>query len=205
MREKGFKTLDDFRGLSVNRVTEWKHLNLNFKIVARIDEQKCIGCDLCHIACWDGAHQCIHLDRVSGPVDGHVDLHRRRRRRRPRAAPRLRRRRLRARSAKRLLRRGRIPRRWRAFRAWMRRSAWAAICVPAFARWRDASPWCVSIRMWRRRPGTSAPRARHAPRQRAETSAGLQTGCRASVHAATFEGKLKRSHSSRQETRKMPS
>jgi dihydropyrimidine dehydrogenase (NAD+) subunit PreA len=76
MREKGFQTLEDFRGLSLHRVTEWKHLNLNYKIVARIDEQKCIGCDLCHIACWDGAHQCIHLDRVTGPVDGHVELHR---------------------------------------------------------------------------------------------------------------------------------
>ena len=75
MRGKGFKTLEDFRGLSLNRVTEWKHLNLNYKIVAHIDEQKCIGCDLCHIACWDGAHQCIHLDRVSGPVDGHVERH----------------------------------------------------------------------------------------------------------------------------------
>jgi dihydropyrimidine dehydrogenase (NAD+) subunit PreA len=75
MREKGFATIEDFRGLSVNRVTEWKHLNLNYKIVARISEQKCIGCDLCHIACWDGAHQCIHLDRVSGPVNGHVELH----------------------------------------------------------------------------------------------------------------------------------
>jgi dihydropyrimidine dehydrogenase (NAD+) subunit PreA len=75
MRTKGFKTIEDFRGLSVGRVTEWKHLNLNYKIVARIDEQKCIGCDLCHIACWDGAHQCIHLDRVEGPVNGHVELH----------------------------------------------------------------------------------------------------------------------------------
>jgi dihydropyrimidine dehydrogenase (NAD+) subunit PreA len=75
MREKGFATLHDFRGLSLDRVTEWKHLNLNYKIVARIDEQKCIGCDLCHVACWDGAHQCIHLDRVSGPVDGPVELH----------------------------------------------------------------------------------------------------------------------------------
>jgi dihydropyrimidine dehydrogenase (NAD+) subunit PreA len=75
MRAKGFRTLEDFRGLSVNRVTEWKHLNLNYKIVAHIDEQKCIGCDLCHIACWDGAHQCIHLDRVTGPVDGHVEVH----------------------------------------------------------------------------------------------------------------------------------
>jgi dihydropyrimidine dehydrogenase (NAD+) subunit PreA len=75
MLSKGFKTIEDFRGLSLSKVTDWKHLNLNFKIVARIDEQKCIGCDLCHIACWDGAHQCIHLDRVSGPVDGHVELH----------------------------------------------------------------------------------------------------------------------------------
>jgi len=39
-------------------VTEWKRLNLNYKIVAQIDESLCIGCQLCHIACWDGAHQC---------------------------------------------------------------------------------------------------------------------------------------------------
>src|SRR5271169_3330474 len=62
MDEKGFRTIDDFRGLSVPKVTEWKHLDLNFKIVARIDRDKCIGCDLCYIACWDGAHQCIHLE-----------------------------------------------------------------------------------------------------------------------------------------------
>ena len=75
MDEKDFKTIEDFRGRSLPKVTEWKHLNLNYKIVARISEQKCIGCDLCHIACWDGAHQCIHLDRESGPVDGHIEMH----------------------------------------------------------------------------------------------------------------------------------
>jgi len=62
MDEKGFRTIDDFRGLSVPKVTEWKHLDLNYKIVARIDRDKCIGCDLCYIACWDGAHQCIHIE-----------------------------------------------------------------------------------------------------------------------------------------------
>jgi dihydropyrimidine dehydrogenase (NAD+) subunit PreA len=75
MDEKGFKTIEEFRGRSLPHVIDWKHLNLNYKIVARIDETKCIGCDLCHIACWDGAHQCIHLDRESGPVDGQVELH----------------------------------------------------------------------------------------------------------------------------------
>jgi dihydropyrimidine dehydrogenase (NAD+) subunit PreA len=62
MREKGFNTIEDFRGRSAPKVTDWNHLNLNFKIVARIQEPKCIGCELCYIACWDGAHQCIHLD-----------------------------------------------------------------------------------------------------------------------------------------------
>jgi dihydropyrimidine dehydrogenase (NAD+) subunit PreA len=64
MRRKNYETLDDFRGLSLPNVTEWKNLNLNYKIVARIHEDKCIGCELCYTACWDGAHQCIHLDRT---------------------------------------------------------------------------------------------------------------------------------------------
>ncbi|HEY9142346.1 MAG TPA: NAD-dependent dihydropyrimidine dehydrogenase subunit PreA, partial [Bryobacteraceae bacterium] len=68
MDEKGFRTLDDFRGISLDRINEWKHLDLNYKIVARIDANKCIGCDLCYIACWDGAHQCIHLDGHRAPA-----------------------------------------------------------------------------------------------------------------------------------------
>src|SRR5277367_6149669 len=75
MDAKGFVTVDDFRGKSLPKVTECKHLNLNYKSVAQIDEALCIGCQLCHIACWDGAHQCIHTDRVSGAVDGHVEVH----------------------------------------------------------------------------------------------------------------------------------
>jgi len=70
MREKGFKALNDFRGLSLPKVTEWKHLDLNYKTVARIDENKCIGCELCYAACWDGAHQCIHMDRAPAPPNG---------------------------------------------------------------------------------------------------------------------------------------
>lgn len=72
MDRKGFRTVDDFRGLSLPRITGWKHLDLNFRIVARIDPAKCIGCDLCYIACWDGAHQCIHLDRAPGDGNGPV-------------------------------------------------------------------------------------------------------------------------------------
>ncbi len=62
MDEKGFRTIEDFRGASLPRVQDWKNLNLNYKIVAKIDAAKCIGCELCYVACWDGAHQCIHVD-----------------------------------------------------------------------------------------------------------------------------------------------
>ena len=69
MAEKGFQTLEDFRGLSTDRVTEWKRLDLNYKIVARIHADLCIGCDLCYIACWDGAHQCIHREGYARPEE----------------------------------------------------------------------------------------------------------------------------------------
>lgn len=75
MCEKGFQSIEDLRGLSLPKATEWKDLNLNYKIVAHIDESTCIGCGLCYTACWDGAHQCIHVDRVSGRIDGPVELH----------------------------------------------------------------------------------------------------------------------------------
>src|SRR6516162_7198351 len=73
MVEKGFSKISDFEAKSLRHVEEWKHLNLNYKIVARIQEEKCIGCQLCYTACWDGAHQCIHMDRVPG--DGPNGVH----------------------------------------------------------------------------------------------------------------------------------
>jgi dihydropyrimidine dehydrogenase (NAD+) subunit PreA len=61
MEEKGFTSLEDVRGKSLHRITDFGNFNLLYKTVARIDEKKCIQCNLCHIACNDGAHQCIDL------------------------------------------------------------------------------------------------------------------------------------------------
>lgn len=61
MDEKGFKSVDEMVGLAVPNFVEWGDLDLNYKIVADINTDKCIECQLCYIACWDGAHQCIHL------------------------------------------------------------------------------------------------------------------------------------------------
>jgi len=61
MKDKGYETINDFIGKALPNVTEWKHLNLKHKVVAEIDEEKCVGCDLCYIACDDGAHQAIRI------------------------------------------------------------------------------------------------------------------------------------------------
>ncbi|HEX2581361.1 MAG TPA: NAD-dependent dihydropyrimidine dehydrogenase subunit PreA [Dongiaceae bacterium] len=66
MRSKGYETLEDFRGRAVPNVTDWQYLNMNFKTIAHIDQEKCIQCGLCHIACEDTSHQSIAALRVDG-------------------------------------------------------------------------------------------------------------------------------------------
>ncbi len=58
-------TLDQFRGSAVPSYKEWGDLDMNYQVVARIDADKCIGCQKCVVACQDGAHQCI----FTGPGD----------------------------------------------------------------------------------------------------------------------------------------
>jgi dihydropyrimidine dehydrogenase (NAD+) subunit PreA len=59
MDEKGFKTIDEFIGKSVNNITHWEDLDINYHHVANINEEKCIHCGLCYIACEDTSHQAI--------------------------------------------------------------------------------------------------------------------------------------------------
>jgi dihydropyrimidine dehydrogenase (NAD+) subunit PreA len=66
MREKGFKTPADFIGKSLNHVTDWGHLDLNYVIKAKIDQKTCIHCGLCYIACEDGCHQSIKMENRNG-------------------------------------------------------------------------------------------------------------------------------------------
>ena len=58
----GFTKMDDLIGRAVPGYREWGDLDLNYETVAKIDASTCIGCQLCLVACHDGAHQCIHKD-----------------------------------------------------------------------------------------------------------------------------------------------
>ena len=59
MDEKGFEKITDFIGKSVPTMTEWEKLDINYHVIANIDQDKCIHCGLCHIACEDTSHQAI--------------------------------------------------------------------------------------------------------------------------------------------------
>ena len=67
MDEKGIASIDSLRGRALGNVAHWEDLDLNYHLLARIDQQKCIGCKLCYVACEDGAHQAI---RSLPPTDG---------------------------------------------------------------------------------------------------------------------------------------
>ncbi|HEX8396977.1 MAG TPA: NAD-dependent dihydropyrimidine dehydrogenase subunit PreA [Pyrinomonadaceae bacterium] len=73
--EKGFASVNDIIGKSVPRVTDWSNLDLNYKVVARVNNENCIQCNLCHIACEDGAHQCIDFTMVDNKRFPIVDEH----------------------------------------------------------------------------------------------------------------------------------
>ncbi|MGO4698738.1 NAD-dependent dihydropyrimidine dehydrogenase subunit PreA [Paenibacillus sp. 2TAB26] len=62
--EKGLKSVNELIGKSVERYSDWGDLDLNYAVVARIEQDTCIVCNKCHIACEDTSHQCIerHID-----------------------------------------------------------------------------------------------------------------------------------------------
>jgi len=59
MESKGYASIEDFRGRAVKNVTDWQYLNLNYVAKAEINQDLCIKCGRCHIACEDTSHQAI--------------------------------------------------------------------------------------------------------------------------------------------------
>lgn len=66
MDSKGYKKLEDFIGKAVPNVVNWNQLDLNFQTIAHIEQDKCIQCGLCFIACEDTSHQAVSVTKNQG-------------------------------------------------------------------------------------------------------------------------------------------
>jgi dihydropyrimidine dehydrogenase (NAD+) subunit PreA len=64
MDDKNYPSMSGFRRRAVPNYVRWEDLNLNFRTVASIDQNLCIGCGLCHIGCEDTSHQAISATRL---------------------------------------------------------------------------------------------------------------------------------------------
>jgi dihydropyrimidine dehydrogenase (NAD+) subunit PreA len=64
--EKGFASVNDIVGKSVSCVTDWGNLDLNYDVKARVHPENCIRCNLCYVACEDGAHQSFEFHEIDG-------------------------------------------------------------------------------------------------------------------------------------------
>lgn len=94
--EKGISSVREIVGKSVEKYSDWGNLDLNYRVVARINNDVCINCNKCHISCEDASHQCIerlidangepylqvreedcvgcNLCSIVCPVDGAIDM-----------------------------------------------------------------------------------------------------------------------------------
>ncbi len=66
MDEKGYARIGDFAGKAVANTTDWKYLDMNYQVIAQIDQDKCIKCGKCYVACEDTSHQSIAQLIVDG-------------------------------------------------------------------------------------------------------------------------------------------
>ena len=61
MDRKGFTDTSELVGRAVPNVTDWQYLNLNYVTKAHINQDDCIKCGRCYIACEDTSHQAIAM------------------------------------------------------------------------------------------------------------------------------------------------
>jgi dihydropyrimidine dehydrogenase (NAD+) subunit PreA len=61
LEEKAASSVMEIIGAAAPRYSAFNNFDLSYKVIAEINEDKCINCNLCYIACDEGAHQSIDL------------------------------------------------------------------------------------------------------------------------------------------------
>lgn len=74
LRAKGLHSPSELVGKALPAIGDWGQLDQTFRLLAQVDEARCIHCNLCYAACTDGAHQAMRIEGTNGTsrivVDG---------------------------------------------------------------------------------------------------------------------------------------
>jgi len=60
--DMGFKSPSEIVGKTLEKIKANEELMVLDKVKAKIDEKKCVGCELCYISCRDGGHMAIEVE-----------------------------------------------------------------------------------------------------------------------------------------------
>ena len=68
MKERNYKRVNDFIGLSKENLIKNDELDKDTIEYPKINYDKCIGCGRCYISCKDGGHQAIKFNEERKPI-----------------------------------------------------------------------------------------------------------------------------------------
>lgn len=73
MKAKGFAAPSDFIGRTLPRIVTFGRLDTSYKVVAHIDQARCVHCGTCYTACYDGCYQAIRREALTGEATIRAD------------------------------------------------------------------------------------------------------------------------------------
>jgi dihydropyrimidine dehydrogenase (NAD+) subunit PreA len=73
LRSKGLHSPSELVGRALPGIGDWGQLDQTFRLLAKVDEERCIHCNLCYAACNDGAHQAIAVQGRNGTSRIEID------------------------------------------------------------------------------------------------------------------------------------
>lgn len=76
LEDKGLASPSDIIGMGLGNLVTHAALSRDYKVLANVDEDLCIGCGACVIACRDGGHQAIEFRGASAAATSDVEASR---------------------------------------------------------------------------------------------------------------------------------
>ena len=72
LEDKGMSSPMEFTGLGLPNIVSHESLSREHKVIASVDEDLCVGCGQCIIACRDGGHQAIEFQGEDAGEDARI-------------------------------------------------------------------------------------------------------------------------------------